>query len=119
MKTVDRRLDYKGLHGCKSFCNVKFFAPCVDDKVVVMFTELPDNPGTSITNWIEHLIQTVMDHYDLPRNSVWVEHYPASKIRGETYDLVRMSRTGSVDWQHITKQDFLDLISPAELPVCI
>jgi hypothetical protein len=59
---------------------------------VVVLTELPDNPGRSVTNAIEEIANLVREkHPDVTRKRVtWVEHYPSESRGGEkeTFDLV-------------------------------
>jgi len=88
-------IHYRGFHGFKSKCGLEIKKTA--DGVTVVFTELPDNPGTSVTNFIEHLATLVYTHVlkDCPLESIrWVEHYPATSFREETYDEVTLDWNG-------------------------
>jgi hypothetical protein len=45
--------DYKGFWNCDSHCDIETHRR-TDGKYVFVATELPDNPGTSVTNFAEH-----------------------------------------------------------------
>jgi hypothetical protein len=64
------------------------------DAPVVICTELPDNPGTSITNSAEQIAAEVMRAYPmLEVPFVWIEHHPPQSTdrETETFDLVTFS----------------------------
>ena len=80
-------------------------------------TELPDNPGTSITNYAEHLASALRGQYRLkPEEQIWIEHYPEAKDRREDFDLVRFSGTEGDSfrnpvWTRITEHAVDELIA--------
>ena len=58
-------------------------------------TELPDNPGMSVTNSAERIAGEVISFHRLPTPLVWIEHYEA-RARGTkedpaSFDLVTFS----------------------------
>ncbi len=87
---------FRGPSGVRSACRVRLYVPdedkILDDAPVVIVSELPDNPGTSVTNAIEQIAAEVMDAHSLAleRVPLFVEHYPPEATgRGEeTFDLV-------------------------------
>ncbi len=88
---------FPGLYGFPSKCGLAIYKQ--EGRAVVVFTELPDNPGTSVTNAIELLATQVCSemllHYR-PADIRFVEHYPADRHRQkETYDLVQLEWDGS------------------------
>ncbi|QNR69744.1 hypothetical protein IAQ67_12465 [Paenibacillus peoriae] len=41
------------------------------------FIELPDNYGTSVTNFVENLATEICRVYSIPpKELIWIEHYP-------------------------------------------
>ena len=55
----------------------------------VIATELPDNPGMSITNAAASIAMQVCQYYEIPLDRlIWIEHYPKEPNHEETYDLV-------------------------------
>lgn len=95
---------YKGYHGCKSVCYLRLYQPTgqSDQATVAVFTELPGNSGTSITNRIEVLATMAWEFLQRPEVApTVVEHYPS---RGhynphtgkwqfpEQFDLLEFSR---------------------------
>jgi len=86
---IDTLYNYKGFSGCDSKCWIRIFSK--DLAYIVIATELPDNPGTSITNTAAALATSVAIEFDIePERLVWIEHYPTrpDADREETYDLV-------------------------------
>jgi len=56
---------------------------------VVMCTQLPDNPNTSVTNMAEYLAAEVIEEHSLPAPLTWIEHYPEHAGEIGEYSLVR------------------------------
>lgn len=83
---------YKGHHEFSSKCGLDIHIR--GDRAIVVFTELQDNPGTSITNMIE-VLATQVYHERLrkfsPENIEFVEHY---LVPDEHHDLVHLKWTG-------------------------
>ena len=63
------------------------------DASIVICSELPNNPGGSITDSAETIAAGVIRANELPTPLVWIEHWPKeSTDRGaETFDLVVFS----------------------------
>jgi hypothetical protein len=62
------------------------------DAPVVISSELPDNPGGSITNSAEVIAARVIRFHELPTPLVWIEHWPEESTGGaETFELVVFS----------------------------
>lgn len=110
------RYDYKGFWNCDSHCDIEAHRR-TDGKYVFVATELPDNPGTSVTNFAEHLATAMRGKYGLrPDEVIWIEHYPEAKgRRKEDFDLVRFQVEGdsfrTPVWSRITEQAVEDLIA--------
>jgi hypothetical protein len=84
---------YKGAGVCPARCRVRIYLPDdVLDAPVVICSELPDNPGGSITNSAEVIAAGVISH-ELPTPLVWIEHWPKESSGGgaETFELVVFS----------------------------
>ena len=74
-RIVFDRYEYVGFHGCRSFCKLEIL-PLPSGRTVVIATELPDNPGTSVTNACEILASSVCVGFGIdPSTLVWLEHY--------------------------------------------
>ncbi len=60
------------------------------DTPVVICSELPNNPGGSITNSAEVVAAGVIRANKLPTPLVWIEHRPKESMEGrpETFELV-------------------------------
>jgi hypothetical protein len=81
-------------------CRLRIFVPDAEgermgDAAVVVCSELPDNPGESVTERAEDLAAEVLALYGeaLPGFPVFVEHWPPEATDGETetWDLVVFS----------------------------
>jgi hypothetical protein len=62
-------------------CRVRIYRPdlpeegsAARDEAVVICTELPDNPGMSVTNSAERIAGEVISFHRLPTPLVWIEH---------------------------------------------
>src|SRR4029077_5103202 len=111
------RYNYKGFWNCDSCCDIEVHRRS-DGKYVFVATELPDNPGTSVTNFAEHLATAMRSRYGLkPEDVIWIEHYAEAKNRRkEDFDLVRFLGTEgdslrSRVWTRITEQATDELIA--------
>jgi hypothetical protein len=87
-----------------------------DGKYVFVVTEPPNNPGTSVTDYGEHLATAVRRQHGLmPANLIWIEHHLESKDHPEeVFNLVRfLGMKGdsfrSPVWTRITEQVVKDL----------
>jgi hypothetical protein len=86
---------YKDAGGRPSHCRVRIYLPDDDlDAPVVVCSEVPNNPGGSITNSAEVIAAGVIRANELPTPLVWIEHWPKRSKDGgiETFDLVVLSR---------------------------
>jgi hypothetical protein len=85
---------YKDAGGRAARCRVRIYLlDDVRDAPVVICSELPNNPGGSITNSAEVMAAGVIRAHELPKPLVWIEHLlKESTYNGaETFDLVVFS----------------------------
>jgi len=86
---------YKDAGGRSAHCRVQIYLPDdTRDTPIVICSELPNNPGGSITNSAEVIASGVIRANELPTPLVWIEHWPKeSTDEGEeTFELVTFSR---------------------------
>jgi hypothetical protein len=86
---------YKDAGGRSAHCRVRIYLPeDVRDAPVVICSELPNNPGGSITNSAEVIAAGVIRANELTIPLVWIEHWPkeSSGEGEERFDLVVFSR---------------------------
>jgi hypothetical protein len=83
---------YRGVIGVRSRCRIRLYLPQEDrDAAVIICSELPDNPGTSVVDAAEQIAAEIIQHFRLPSPPVWIEHRPQEEpARGleEAFDLV-------------------------------
>ncbi|MBD3195327.1 MAG: hypothetical protein GF317_09745 [Candidatus Lokiarchaeota archaeon] len=107
---------YKGFHGVLSKCGLRIFEN--QKRAVVVLIELPDNLGTSITNFYEDLATTIYHRKLKPKNIdieniTWVEHYIEGSIE---YSLVELKynkadrRFLEPEWKFLSKKRFQEII---------
>jgi hypothetical protein len=85
---------YKDAGGRHARCRVRIYLPDdARDAPVVICSELPNNPGGSITNSAEVIAAGVIRANELPTPLVWIEHWPRESTNGgeETFELVVFS----------------------------
>jgi hypothetical protein len=85
---------YKDAGGGPARCRVRIYLPDdMRDDPVVICSELPNNPGGSITNSAEVIVAGVIRANELPTPLVWVEHWPEESTDGgeETFELLVFS----------------------------
>ena len=88
MNTTKVTHHYRAILGWRAKCDLEIVRH--PDFVLVIASERNDNPGTSVTNWAEHLATEVCRVYDIPpRSLVWVERYPDHPLDPEHWDLCR------------------------------
>ena len=81
---------YKDAGGGPAHCRVRIYLPDdVHDSPVVICSEVPNNPGGSITDSAEVIATGVIRANELHTPLVWIEHWPEESAEGqETFDLV-------------------------------
>jgi hypothetical protein len=85
---------YKDAGGRPARCRVRIYLPDdMRDAPVVICSEVPNNPGGSVTNSAEVIIVGVIQNNKLPTPLVWIEHRPEESTNGgvETFELVVFS----------------------------
>jgi hypothetical protein len=79
---------YMDTGGSAARCRVRIYLPDnVRDAPVVICSELPNNPGGSITNSAEVIAAGVVRANELPTPLVWIEHWPEEATDGGEGDL--------------------------------
>ncbi len=119
---------YEGFWHCPCVCGLQT-GELTDGRNFIVFTELPQNEGTSVTNMVERLVTWVvsMRGYD-PANTVIIEHYPKRGeeiCEQETWDLVLPewvngiarvpNEVGRWMWKHMTAAEAKALLGIVEV----
>ena len=92
--TSDYIHPYKDAGGRPAHCRVQIYLPeDMGDAPVVICSEVPNNPGESITNSSEAIAAAVIRANELPTPLVWIEHWPkeSTDCGEETFELVVFS----------------------------
>ena len=89
-KTHDYIHHYRGYWSDGGRCRIRIYHE--DGRApVVICSQLPDNPNTSVTNMAEYLAAEVIEEHSLPTPLTWIEHYPEHEGEIGEYSLVRFS----------------------------
>jgi len=80
--TDDCLLDYRGNNGAAAQCRVRVYEP-EGRAAVIVATELPNNPGASVTNTAERVHYLAWEKAGCPLPVVFIEHYPG-RVRSES-----------------------------------
>jgi len=84
---------YEDAGGRTARCRLRIYLPDdVRDAPVVVCSELPNNPGGSVTSSAGVIAAGVIQAKKLPTPMVWIEHWPQESTEGqETFDLLVFS----------------------------
>lgn len=98
------------------------------EAVVVMLTELPDNPGMSVTNACEDIATQIVQDFGInPHRTRFIEHYPEEKtvvygkehVRKETFDEIFFTwdvrnQADEPHWKPLAKEEVERLVGEVE-----
>jgi hypothetical protein len=74
---------YNDAGGRRARCRVRIYLPDdMHDAPTVICSELPNNPGGSITNSAEVIAAGVIRANEMPTPLVWIEHWPEESANG-------------------------------------
>ncbi|MDQ4074920.1 MAG: hypothetical protein M3220_01600 [Chloroflexota bacterium] len=95
-----------------AMCRIRIFP--LEDKTVVVATELPDNRGMPITHAAEELATQVIRRFNIdPGCLIWIEHYPIA-VGGERFDEVDFTWNGerfhSPAWRSSSREEVEQMI---------
>lgn len=121
---IDREFQYEGFHGRQAICRLRMSRN--GDTALVVWSELDNNPGTSVTNAAESLAALVVATYDLnPFKCLFIEHYPAKPDKfdpqPDSYSIVEFQwelrqhsksyvAKGPPDWTHLPEEKAAELL---------
>jgi hypothetical protein len=123
-KTHDYIHHYRGYWSDGGKCRIRIYREDGQSPVVVC-SQLPDNPNTSVTNMAEYLAAEVIREQSLPTPLTWIEHYPEHEGEIGEYSLVSFSdwdsqvaclggvwrcRVGTPSWSHLTPEAVDELL---------
>ncbi len=116
-KAADRNpFPYAGYFARPAHCRLRVYTH-PDRPTVIIATEVPTNPGTSITNRVEHLATLVIRASGIdPEGCIWIEHYPAGpRPLPERFAIVEFGRDqrgrlAKPHWTHVTRDHVERLI---------
>lgn len=92
MQKRDTAFRYKPQNaGIEARCRLRVYQE--SGKTIFLLTELPENPGMSVTNAADQIATwLVADNNVKPENAIFIEHYPADDTRPQdTYDLINFT----------------------------
>jgi Domain of unknown function (DUF4263) len=96
-----------------AICRVRTFIGS-NSRVFALLTDLGDkNTSSSVTNSVEFLCKSLLARGVAPDQCNFIEHYEANDLglRGDTFDLVTFSDTGSPHWNSLKQADVEELLA--------
>ncbi|WP_420428101.1 Shedu immune nuclease family protein [Algiphilus sp.] len=94
-----------GLGRHDALCRVRIFLGA-NRKVVSVLTDLADmNPGSSVTNSVEHIHKALVDRGFIGDGALILEHYDHEWLGGQTFDWVRCNNGARTEWQRAEAQE--------------
>ena len=122
MLRIDKQHHYTWF-GVESFCRLRIYD--TDAGVVVVLSELADNPGRSVTNAAAELATEIAKRYELdPQTTTWLEHYGAvsywdtGETFHETFDLLTFTWYGrnahNVEWRRLSQEQVHKLLQEGD-----
>ncbi|WGU69161.1 hypothetical protein QIU19_04970 [Capnocytophaga canimorsus] len=92
-------------------CRVRTFVNSNLD-VIILITDLDTkNTSASVTNSIEAIYQTLTEKYNIPKTSIFIEHY---EVPTHTFSIVNIDPKNNTEWKSITLPQVLKLIESDE-----
>jgi hypothetical protein len=89
-KTHDYVHHYRGYWSDGGRCRIRIYQG--DGRApMVICSQPPDNPNTSVTNMAEYLAAKVIEDHSMSTPLAWIEHYPEHEGEIGEYSLVRFS----------------------------
>jgi hypothetical protein len=127
-KTQDYIHHYRGYWSEGGKCRIRIYQEKGQAPVVIC-SQMPDNPNTSVTNMAEYLAAETIKEHDLHTPLGWIEHYPEHEEEIGEYSLVGFSswelqemclggvwrcRVGSPTWSPLCLEEVLNLVDSLE-----
>ncbi len=75
-KITDHKLIWQDWKNCESLCRVQIFERANDCDFIIILTEPQDNPGVSVTNGCDQIVDTICRQRNIdPVDVIFIEHY--------------------------------------------
>lgn len=128
--SINMEYQFPGVAGFLSQCNLHVLVQPGCQPIAVM-TEIPENPGTSVTNAVERIATKIYWEFlsgnCRPKDVRFIEHYPGFTSKEETWDLVTLQWNDvkkeyfGPSWRRIRKEEVYEarVISPDPGPVAL
>lgn len=111
---IDEILEYPGFGECESLCRIRI--NLTQTNTIAIASELPNNPGTSITNCPKSVRERAILRFGLPPSTTWIEHYPGTQtlnrkdiVLEESFSIVTFNKSGP-QWKYISRSQVEELI---------
>ena len=120
-QTTDQEFHYLGLGTFPSVCRLRAFE-AEDAPTVVIATELPQNPGTSVTNAAQDIAAQAYKLLERPAQGITlIEHYEQDgqeRYAQERFALVSFEHTdggkfSGPDWRYLAKEEVERMVGQA------
>ncbi len=79
-------------------------------KIVALITEIDENPSASITNSIESIVESLIKNYEVPSNTIFIEHYEMGGVSREVFELVTFDGENRPIWESLKRSKVSELV---------
>lgn len=109
---INKEFRYPDFNSRLSKCDLRI--KTVGETNIVIFTELNDNPGASVTNCAEILVSLVCNLFQIsPGNSIFIEHY-IREDNTNSYDEILLSEgSHKVKWRRMKTSEVMEYLHDA------
>lgn len=111
MKISDTIYTYPTGRNRKGLCRLRVFCNKDSQVIAVLTDTLNKNPGASITNSIELIVESLIENCIIPQHTYFIEHYEEQRMVSETFDLVIIDKEKSTEWKSISKSELMMLLN--------
>src|SRR5262245_33909543 len=94
-------------HNC-GLCRVRIFVH--SDSIIVLLTDLGDmNPGPSVTNAVENVIEALRGQGLVAGEAKFIEHYEDESLDAARFAIVSIRQDGQPTWHQVSDQEVMAL----------
>lgn len=114
MRISDKIFRFTGWHRRSGLCRVRIF---VNHKhqAIALITDLGNlNPSGSITNLIEIIVKELTAKFEIPGESIIIQHYEPYGYHPDRFSLVTFDKNMAPSWTIIERDEVLELLATKE-----
>lgn len=91
-------------------CRVRVFINNRFESIVIITDSGLLNPSLSVTNCIEHIIESLLKKGIVNENAKFIEQFEPTSFTGNDFDIVEIDSNGKPHWSKISKSDLCEVL---------